>query len=56
MAAINCKRCGHHGQAAYSENENPVHGDGFDQEVESVPEGFEIRGKKVFCSECRVEV
>ena len=55
-AAIECSQCRLQGKATYSENENPVYGDGLDQVVESVSEGFEIRGGSIFCIKCGEKV
>jgi hypothetical protein len=55
-AAIKCKCCNNSGTGTYEENENPVHGRGFDT-VESVSDGFEIRKENcrdvVYCSRCK---
>ncbi len=55
-AAIECPRCKLKGQAIYSENENPVYGDGLDDAVESVPKGFEINGGSIFCLKCKEKI
>lgn len=55
-AVVKCPECKIMGHVTYSENENPVHGGELGQKVESVPEGFEIKGGKVFCTKCQKEI
>ncbi|WPO67714.1 hypothetical protein SDC64_01875 [Acinetobacter haemolyticus] len=58
---VQCPKCGLKGQVQWEENENPVHGDGLDRELLSVPKGFELSGcieangdPQLQCSKCKV--
>ena len=56
----NCKLVG---RAQWSENENPVHGDGLDSTLDSVTDGFLIDHNKnlqgdtkILCSKCNITI
>lgn len=50
---ISCPECDQTGRATYSENENPVHGRGFDKRLENVSEGFKIIKGNIYCEKCK---
>ena len=55
-ATIKCKKCGQTGTGEFEENENPVHGRGFDTVIKSVSSGFKLQlvnGKEaIYCEVC----
>ena len=50
---LRCPMCGRNGLADMSDDKSHKTGD-YDTRVESVTEGFEIKGKDVICSACQV--
>lgn len=56
-APIECPKCGNKGSAEWEENEDPVHGRGFDAKLISVTGAFETTGREsVRCSICGAKV
>jgi hypothetical protein len=52
--ALRCPKCGRSGRADMSDAKSYKIEADYDTRVESVPAGFEIRGRDVVCSNCGV--
>lgn len=52
---LKCPKCGRDGRADMSDaGAYKIEPGGYDTRVESVPDGFEIRGHDVVCADCKV--
>ncbi len=58
---LRCPNCGREGEATWEENENPVHGGGYDRKLVSIPAGFErsshndrFGDSDILCKNCKV--
>jgi len=55
VVALKCPTCGRAGHADMSDAKAyKIEPGGYDTRVESLPHGFEVRGRDVVCSRCQV--
>ncbi len=56
QSTIRCLKCGAICTATYSENENPVFGNGVEKKIESVSHGFRIELERIICGNCNLPI